>query len=80
MMKMTKFLTIASGLLIVTDSSTTRYLLVEIGTTDIAPGPRPEYGELGPIVDYVAVDERILRGILHPFQRESCSWLFLFCF
>ena len=65
MMKMTKFLTIASGLLFAVDSSTTRYLLVEIDTTDIAPGPGPEYGELGPIGDDVAVDERTLGGTLH---------------
>ena len=65
MMKMTKFLTIASGLLIVVDSSITRYLLVEIDTTDIAPVPGPEYGELGPIFDDVAVDERTLGGTLY---------------
>ena len=68
MMKMTKFLTIASGLLIVTDSSTTRYLLVEIDNTDVALALDTEYCKHDPVFDGTAVDERTLGGILCTFQ------------
>ena len=78
MMKTTKILTIAFGLLFVAYYSTARYLLVEIDNTDVAPSPHPEYGELGAIVDGISVDQRTLGGISYTFRGESFSWLTFF--